>query len=287
MRRSIFIIGCGAVGASMGKALCDAGAEIAGVHDLDYERARASAKRLDTEAFSGVLPDALMRAKIVLTTVPDCEIEQTAARAATSKRCAREQLWVHCSGRLGAEALSPLGDGVRGYGAMHPALVFPPGRISPIPPGTCFSLDGDLQTRDMISELVETLDGMIVEIPPERRAAYHAAMVMVSNYAVTLLSEARGVLTASGVDPTQAAPLLLNLMNSALRAVQERGIDEALSGPIRRGDAEAVREHLIALTPDAQARELYVALGKATARMVSRMPDVEDDNLVEILRILR
>jgi predicted short-subunit dehydrogenase-like oxidoreductase (DUF2520 family) len=80
-----------------------------------------------------------------------------------------------------------------------------------------------------------------------QRALYHAAAVFASNYVVALLGEAVGLLEQSGWSVQEATRGLMPLAEGALANVRKRGPVAALTGPIRRGDAETIRRHLVAL----------------------------------------
>jgi predicted short-subunit dehydrogenase-like oxidoreductase (DUF2520 family) len=61
--------------------------------------------------------------------------------------------------------------------------------------------------------------------------------------------------------------------------------DEALTGPIVRGDAEIVMKHLTALRGDAEARAVYKRLSLAALGIAQRR-GVPDADLTEIQRLL-
>jgi predicted short-subunit dehydrogenase-like oxidoreductase (DUF2520 family) len=95
----------------------------------------------------------------------------------------------------------------------------------------------------------------------ECKPAYHAASVFASNYVVTLTQAAVALLERAGLDREAAL--------AALRPLQHRTIDVAGSpptGPIARGDAATIADHLRAIGPELQP--LYRALGRATLPLV-------------------
>jgi predicted short-subunit dehydrogenase-like oxidoreductase (DUF2520 family) len=84
-------------------------------------------------------------------------------------------------------------------------------------------------------------------VDDRERALYHAAAVFASNYVVVLLGEAVGLLQRLGWTERQALEGLIPLAEGALANVLKRGPTAALTGPIRRGDAQTVRRHLDAM----------------------------------------
>jgi predicted short-subunit dehydrogenase-like oxidoreductase (DUF2520 family) len=92
---------------------------------------------------------------------------------------------------------------------------------------------------------------------------YHAALSHGANHLVTVIAQSLQALRAAGVDePARVlGPLVAASLDNTLRAG-----DAALTGPVARGDAGTVAEHLRqlqSLTPD--VRPTYVALARATA----------------------
>ena len=82
------------------------------------------------------------------------------------------------------------------------------------------------------------------EIPEERRAAYHAAASIASNFLVALEESAAGLLAEAGAP--DARELLAPLVLRTAANWSERGA-AALTGPIARGDEATVARHLEAL----------------------------------------
>ncbi len=84
-----------------------------------------------------------------------------------------------------------------------------------------------------------------------------------ANHLVTLVAQACDLLAASGVDEPGRAlgPLLYAALDNVLRAG-----DAALTGPVARGDAGTVAEHVRALAAaDPAVLTTYRALARATA----------------------
>jgi predicted short-subunit dehydrogenase-like oxidoreductase (DUF2520 family) len=286
MTDKIFIIGCGAVGTSLGKALKDAGNNVIGIYDTDPLNARNAATIIGTEAFGGALPSRIRDADMVLLTVTDSAIESVAEQAKGEELYSATQVWVHCSGRLTSAALEPLCPFVAGTGSMHPAWAFPPKTLTPIPPGVYFAVEGQRAGTEVMAQRIQELHGNAVFVPPEARTAYHAAMVMASNYMVVLLASAHGLLKGIGVDPEQIDPMLLSLSESAIFRARRLGIGASLSGPIRRGDMGVVEDHVRALADSPYEKALYIAAGKAAVKLAATQPGYCPDTAVTLSELL-
>ncbi len=280
----LFLVGAGAAGSALGLAASRAGGEIVGVCDPRREAARSLAAKVGAPYFFREMPPSLSAAGLVLVAVPDTEINEVARRAADCGLARGHQVWLHCAGRLGAAALAPLDGVVRGTGALHPACVFPPGGRSALPPGTSFAVDCRGEAIREAKRLVEALGGELIEVPAELRPAYHAATVIASNYAVALIDAALSA--AEGVERRGLERLLASLAGGAIEAVAERGVEAALSGPIRRGDAEAVASHLERLRGRPLERDLYIAAGRLALRIAARSEDSDPDKLRRVAAVL-
>ena len=103
-------------------------------------------------------------------------------------------------------------------------------------------------------------------VPEERRAQYHAAASIASNFLVALQESAASLLAEAGVDDAREVLAPLVLRTAANWA--ERG-PGALTGPIARGDEATVERHLDALRDSApELVPLYEAMA-ARAREVA------------------
>jgi predicted short-subunit dehydrogenase-like oxidoreductase (DUF2520 family) len=88
-----------------------------------------------------------------------------------------------------------------------------------------------------------------------------------SNYLVTLYSEAATLWNGIGIEPKAAHLALLGLARATLDNLERSDPATALTGPIVRGDAATVRAHLGALNEDPELAAAYRALGQLTLRL--------------------
>jgi predicted short-subunit dehydrogenase-like oxidoreductase (DUF2520 family) len=121
-------------------------------------------------------------------------------------------------------------------------------------------------------------------VAEEDRRLYHAALVTGANHLVTLVAEAADLLRSAGV----AAPerVLTPLLSAALDNGLRRG-DRGLTGPVSRGDAGTVAEHLDTLAERAPASvDAYVAMARRTterALAAGRLKRHEGAPLLDLL----
>ena len=80
---------------------------------------------------------------------------------------------------------------------------------------------------------------------------------------VTLLATGEKVAGAAGLSKIEARRKMLQTLRQTLVNYSKLGPAGAFSGPIVRGDAEVVQQHLKALKKIPGAREVYKALARA------------------------
>jgi predicted short-subunit dehydrogenase-like oxidoreductase (DUF2520 family) len=175
------------------------------------------------------------------------------------------QYVAHTSGRHGLSVLQPAADVGAHVLALHPAMTFT-GTALDLPrlPGCSFGVTADEPaTVELAETLVADLGGQLVRVPEEKRTLYHAGLAHGANHLVTLVSQAMELLRESGA--TDPAATLRPLLTAALDNALTMG-DDALTGPIVRGDVETVRSHLDAISRTQPGTlPSYVAMARATA----------------------
>jgi predicted short-subunit dehydrogenase-like oxidoreductase (DUF2520 family) len=214
-----------------------------------------------------IYPDA----DIIFLTVPDDAIEFVAEKLATQKPSGSV---VHCSGVHGLEVLSALKNNA--LGGFHPLYPFRAGARLHGNEGMLIGIEAsDSHLQERLISLGDALGGVPVVLGAGKKAQYHAAASMASNYLVTLFDASLQLMTEAGVPIDDARSALLKLMQGNLDNLHELSPSEALTGPIARGDVATVEKHLAALRGGNFA-ELYRVLGLLTVEVA---PDLSDDQV--------
>ncbi|HET7603577.1 MAG TPA: Rossmann-like and DUF2520 domain-containing protein [Gemmatimonadales bacterium] len=260
----IAVVGRGRIGAGLGLVWSRAGAGVTLlVRDAGTTHGLAAA---GPEAWAA----AIANAECVLLATPDREIHGVARQLAELGAVHSRHVVLHTSGLLDRTALAPLAMSGAGLGSLHPLMAVARAEDAPEQVRGGFAgIEGDAPAVAAATHLA-TLAGMIpVPIPSSAKAAYHAAATMVSNYTVTLYDSARRLAEQHGVPSESAARIYLPLLRGTVTNLEGQEPAAALTGAIRRGDAETVAAHLRALG-DADLRRLYVELGRATLQLARR-----------------
>jgi predicted short-subunit dehydrogenase-like oxidoreductase (DUF2520 family) len=106
-----------------------------------------------------------------------------------------------------------------------------------------------------------------VEVAEEDRTAYHAAASIASNFLITLEAAAERLAAGAGVDRTMLAPLV----RAAVENWATLGAENALTGPVARGDELTVAAQRAAIEDRAEdLLPLFDALADATRALARR-----------------
>lgn len=273
----IAIVGSGRVGLTLARALTHSGSNVV---TLGRERRQLPEPLAPTRTDWAPVLD---RSDLVLVAVPDDAITAVAGALARTGVIARRHVVLHTSGLHDRSALGPLEPTGAALGSWHPLQTFvaevgDPDALA----GSAAVIEGDSRALEAGRGLAARLHlGPVVELPSAGKAGYHAAAVFASNYLVVLAEVARRLGAAAGAGDV-AAEMFMPLMQRTL-ANYATGAAAALTGPIRRGDAGTVQQHLAALT--GAERMLYVALGRE-ALQLARDAGLEPEKAAAIQRLL-
>jgi len=243
MESTIAIVGRGRLGPALAAALDSAGRPVLGPLGRGADGAGAD---------------------VVLLCVPDAEIAR-AARAVTP----RDGLIVgHCSGATTLGDLHPheaLG--------LHPLMTVTHAGASFAGAG-CAIGGTTLRALRVAESLAVALGMRPFAVADDDRAAYHAAASIASNFLVTIEAAAERLAATAGVPRAALAPLV----RAAVENWAALGAEEALTGPIARGDEAVVARQRMAIaarTPELLG--LYDALAGATRDLAARGGAPEPD----------
>jgi predicted short-subunit dehydrogenase-like oxidoreductase (DUF2520 family) len=233
---TVRLIGPGRAGLSLVRALGRAGWDVAGVLGRTDDP-RDAAKDVD----------------LLVVATPDAAIAQVAAAVEPVDAT----VIAHLAGSLGLDALTPH----RRRAAIHPLVSLPNADIGAnrLAANAWFAVTGD----PLAHEVVRALGGRALDVPDDRRAAYHAAACVASNHVVALLGQAERIADTAGV-PLEA---YIDLVRATVENVAALGPAAALTGPAARGDTSTIQRHLDAIEP--AERPAYALLVEEARRLAA------------------
>ena len=233
------IVGKGRLGTALSAALREAGYQV------------------DGPAGRGEVPAG----DAILLCVPDAEISSAAETVAGATG-----LVGHTSGATPLGALRPAARGGAHVFGFHPLQTFAGGGDTPDLSGVGCAIAGSTPEALEAARTIADRLGMVpFELPDHKRAAYHAAASVASNFLVTLQAMAEEVARDAGLEPAEARRLLAPLVRTTVDNWVALGPRAALTGPVARGDegtVSAQRRAISAASP--QLLPLFDALVERT-----------------------
>lgn len=283
MSERVLIVGAGQVGRGLFRAFRASGVEVLGLHGR-----RPSAFTTS----SGGLPASIANANTVVVAVRDDQIDDVLEelmheRGPTGRgRLAPGTVIVHTSGGSEPSLVPRLAEVGLNGGTFHPLVPFAnPERAPELLRKAWIGIDGDDHARATSRRLAGSLGARTLDIPAGGKNVYHAAAVMSSNFPVVLAAVASRMLVDIGVPERSAQHAVHSLMESAVSNIADAPAEEALTGPVVRGDADTVRRHLAALREHPEAKGLYRRLSLA-ALEIANARGVDPGRLAEIQKLL-
>lgn len=219
-----------------------------------------------------------IEADLLVLAVRDGQLKERAAALLGHTELAVKAV-VHCAGSVDVRVLDSLRHRGLATGQMHPLLSLGP-RVRFR--GGYAVLQGDPIARRWAARLAQSL-GLKSRCPSRLDAeAYHAAAALLANGAIALAHGANDLMREAGLEAPELP--LARLLQSVAENLASEGLPEALTGPIRRGDAATVKKHLRVLGQASPATQtLYRASAGAQLSLARRLAEasVEEFDAIE------
>ncbi|HEY7617473.1 MAG TPA: Rossmann-like and DUF2520 domain-containing protein [Terriglobales bacterium] len=262
----ITIVGPGRLGTTLAVELGRAGYV---VDEIIFRKSRASLRKARalarrTKARAILFSKARLSAGIIWFCVPDSEIAR-AARALASRVDWAGKVAFHSSGALPSAELHVVKARGAAIAAVHPMMTFVRGAL-PSLRGIPLAVEGDVTAVRSARNIVRALGGKLITVRTQDKTAYHAWGTLASPLLLATLVTAEQVARAAGLSAFGARKQMLPIVRQTIENYARLGPAAAFSGPIVRGDAEIVRQHLRMLNQVPNAREVYEALARAALR---------------------
>lgn len=259
------VVGHGRVGRTFARRLAAQGAL-----QWAWTRTRRDDEADDDALHAGGLP-AFGAVDVVLVAVPDDALSRLVEVACSSDPDAASRIWLHTSGVRGAAALRDAG--VTGpVGTCHPlASLTGSADDDATLRGAFVAVGGDPAAVLAASNFARSIDARPGVVPDDARVAYHLAAVLASNGVYAVLEAARAVCARAGIESDELTEALSHLALGSARGAWQRGVDDAITGPVSRGDAGTIQQHLAWLTQaDPERLVLYRSLAREQLAVAER-----------------
>ena len=261
---TVGIVGAGSVGQALARLLA---AEF-DVLVTSRSHARAAAAVAGIEARVATLDPLASSSDCVVVAVRDRAVSEVAAALARFDPGAALQ----ASGALGPASLAPLRKRGVPCAMFHPLQTFPTPdagvqRLRGSRVGVC----GDDRALAWCERLAAALRCTTLKVAEDQLARYHAAAVLASNCVVGLVDAAATLMEGAGVERADALRALRPLLDASLENASTMEANQALTGPIARGDAVTVRRHFGSMRNSPTALVgLYRAFGEYLLDLAQR-----------------
>lgn len=255
---------------NLGRYFTQKGIKLSGFYGRNVQSTKEASKITNSNYYD-TLEKLIKDSDIIFITTPDHVI--SIIDREISKFDLNNKSVCHASGSLKSTILSNTKlSGALIY-SIHPMLAFSNKNIELNKlEKMYFSLEGDFDFKGYeelkILKLIKSLENKYFIRNIEDSSAYHLANVMVSNLVLSLLNIGTSYLRNMGLSEHDAINALYPLIQGNIDNIHRDGFTNSLTGPVLRGDANTVENHLEAIKDE--HRELYKSLSMNLLKLVGK-----------------
>ncbi len=261
-------IGAGRAGQALCLLFYRHGYSIASIIDIDIEKARHCQAKCHARMSSNDIQDIDPETSVLFIAVPDDQIKYVGRALAKAASLQKNALVVHTSGLLPSDVLSPIRSRGTAVCSFHPCYTFTEdfnGEWN----DAAIALEGNPQDCNRLASLARSIGAKPFILSKADKTLYHAGCTMASNYLVSLMAIVQNLLPKDL--QSKGMEHLSPLITATLHNMEQHGIENALTGPIQRGDIQTVKKHLIALKAvDPDFIDSYIDLGRVALHIARR-----------------
>jgi predicted short-subunit dehydrogenase-like oxidoreductase (DUF2520 family) len=261
--KTLNIIGSGRVGRACGRLWAQAAVfEVQDVLTRSRESAAQGVKFIGAGRAVGGLEE-MRGADVWMVATRDDAIGPSCATLASSGKITPDDIVFHVSGGLPSSELQPARDKGARVASVHPIKTFTDAELAAQSfAGTFCAAEGDADALRVLKPAFERIGARVFDIDSAVKPVYHAGGVFACNYLVVLIETALRAHEQAGITRAASLEALEPMVRETVDTIFDKGPAQALTGPISRGDAEAVRRQLARVRGwDREAGELYRRLG--------------------------
>lgn len=275
------IIGIGRVGLTFLKVLDEEGFCVSGIVDKNIDELIKKTHFFPKQNCKQNIAD-LPAVDIIIIAVPDDRIVEVVGELEhvfIEKKPAR--IVFHTSGLLTSKVLHPLRKYDVAVASCHPVQSFSGDDSDSDNLRNIYcAIEGDESALNIIRVIAERLNNKLIVISQENKPAHHLACTFASNYFNALISVSVEILGTLGLSTEDALKMLSPLVQTTLNNINKSGLEDAISGPISRGDVETVKEHLKQLSEKfPHYQNLYQNMGQILLSYATIMKKISPEKV--------
>lgn len=194
---------------------------------------------------------------------------------------------IHTSGIYGLDIFKKLEDKNAKFASAHPFQTFYR-YTEDLFEDAPWGIECDLELLPEIESFVKDTSGIPIylgNISQEQKALYHLTAVIASNTTIALLDFAHEIASVANIDYKNFIPKIMQTTLENVYNSWDNNEQIPLTGPVARGDAEAIKLHLKAMKNNGLDTRAYLALANLTATSAYNHKLINSEQLNEILNI--
>ena len=286
-RPSVTVIGAGAMGRVLSGRLHACGYPVLGVISRTRAHAEVLGRAVEARIYSDSLHDLPSATRLVVCCVPDDKLVEVGERLSHVAHPWNKTVVLHTCGAMPADALKPLGDEGACLLSFHPLQTVTARSDASALDGVYAGLEGSAPAVAAGVELATNLGMRYLVLSAEAKPRYHLAASVASNFLVTLQSIVQEILQSLGIDRATAQDVMAPLVRGTFDNLVASTAEDALTGPIARGDLETVRQHGLALRRHLpHLVPVYAALAMETVTLAVRSSRLAPEQAEKMLDLL-
>ena len=259
---NIGLIGCGKVGTSL-FCLIKKNNRIIGVYDVKKRNQQRAVKYLNL--VKNVSHEEIcIRSQALFFATPDDKIAIAFTKAKPFLE--GEKYVFHFSGFLPSTIFSKSKKIHRG--SIHPFTTFPEIILPPVRQKYSLFIEGDKPALRAARQIFKSPYFTVKKITKHNKAKYHLIGVFSSNLLVGLISAIEGLSRDIGWTKKDTDDVILPIIKTTLGNVLKNGVQNALSGPLERGDISTIKKHLKILQKNKNLSNIYRTLSLAVLKNI-------------------
>jgi predicted short-subunit dehydrogenase-like oxidoreductase (DUF2520 family) len=257
-KSKIAVVGAGRVSYSLVSALVKSGFKVSTIVSRHVTSAKTLAGRLKIKNFSSDLHSLTSDIKIFFLSVPDNQIALVAKEISKLNLDFANSAFVHLSGAENISVLNALKRKGAYTASFHIMQTFPDKKIFNLKNSYVAIETENKKVGNFLFSVAKRLNLHPFKISSQNKIYYHLAGVYSSNFLVANQYYVKKLFdrTSSGVDYKK---VFHPISEMTLKNVKGKDVQNAVSGPVARGDIITVKKHLKILRNDNTLRSNYIS----------------------------
>ncbi len=280
-RSSISIIGRGAVGSALVDFFRQSEYPLRSVWGHRKEECFLMSDEDEIQAENSYPQRSSDLGGIIFIAVPDDKIEDVAVQLSEQEVDWNRHSVVHLSGAKSSDLLSSLQSQGAAIASMHPLQTFTKGDSDDRLKDIYISLEGDKELVGKLEEIVRDFGAHSFKLTPDQKRSMHIAAVFASNYLVSLMDIVHQITSDNGIE--NGLQILAPIIRQTFNNIEEKGTEHSLSGPVKRGDLNTIKQHLSDLdAAPVLTKNLYKKLGLQALSITQKTGQLTDEQVDEL-----